>query len=199
MANTDAPCGLQPIYGVHAQHCHMYRITNNYGTALFINDPVRLEATGTVEQPAVTGEYFLGVIVAIFKQNGPKTYRPENLEPVVYFAATPGTTYDYWALILDDPSYRFRVQDDGATTITYTDIGLNADVIFTHSGDTTSGLSKCELDADTKATTNTLPLRILELSPEWDTKAGAWNAYAAVNAKWIVNINLHQTLYTTGL
>ena len=200
MANTDAPFGLEPLYGTYNQnHCHLYRITNNYGTALFIQDPVRLEATGTIEQPAVTGEYFVGVIVAVFLSSSQNYVYPTGLLPVNYYAASPGATYDYWAMVMDNPNAQFRVQDDGSGTLTYTDLGLNADVIWTHTGNTTSGISQMELDVTTAATTNTFPLRMLALSSEWDAKAGAWNAPAAVNAKWIVKINLHQLNYTTGL
>jgi len=200
MPNTDAPFGLDPLYGVHADRCHMYRITNNYGTALYIQDPVRLSAGGTAERVAATAEYLLGAIIAIFKQNGPITYRPENLEPVVYMPATPGATYDYWALVCDYPDQRFRVQDDGDTSqIAMADLGLNCNLIFTHTGNITSGLSGAELDSSSINTTATLPMRLLELSPEWDARAGQWNTYNSANGKWICSINLHQLRYTTGL
>lgn len=200
MANTDAPFGFQPFGALRDGDCHLYRLTNNYGTALYINDPVKVVAAGTLEIALVTAVIScVGTIVAVFKQDGPKTTRPENLTPVNYFAATPGTTYDYWALVADNPHLEFRVQEDGVTTpIAAIDVGSNVDAIFTHGGNTASGISGAEIDSNTMAATATLFCKLMRLAEEWDVKAGAWNAIGAY-AKWIVRINNHQLISSTGI
>ena len=46
-----------------------------------------------------------------------------------------------------DPSVVYHIQDSGAGTPTYEFPGLNAVLIFTHSGNTATGISQAELDA----------------------------------------------------
>ena len=46
----------------------------------------------------------LGVVLGVYKQQTPKSLRAERLTPVQYFAATPGTTYEYFVLVTMDPN-----------------------------------------------------------------------------------------------
>ena len=55
-----------------------------------------------------------------------------------------------------------------------------------------TGLSAAQLDTSTKATTNTLQLRILGFSQRVDNAIGA-------NAKVLVQINLHSFKNLTGI
>jgi len=57
---------------------------------------------------------------------------------------------------------------------------------------TATGYSGFQLDTSTKATTNTLQLRILGFVQRANNEIGA-------NAKVLVGINLHQSRNTTGI
>lgn len=192
MANTDKPMGIQPLELNVSFDCHYYRITNNYGTALFRGDPIVKVAGGTIElATAGTGNAILGSIVALFY--GPAgTYRPESLIPVVSMGASPGTGYDYWALVADNPLTNFLAQEDGVTTpLAIDDLGMNVNVVLTHAGNATTGLSGAELDSDSKAVTATLQIKLVDLHHIWDVDAGAYNTIGAY-AKWRCRINNHQ-------
>ena len=63
------------------------------------------------------------------------------------------------AYVVDDPKLVFKMQGDGS--IAQTGLGNNVSAIST-AGSTSIGRSKNALDASSIATTNSLPLRILE-------------------------------------
>lgn len=191
MANADSPHGLIPLDAV--LRARYYRITNNYGTALFIFDPVVMVANGTIEKAAAGATNpIAGVIIGIYKQMGAKTGRPESLFPVQYFAASPGTTYDYWALVADHPDQTFVCQaDDNGGSLTNTEVNANANLIFTHAGNTYSGVSGVEINGSSAGTDATYQLTLLGLHNVYDPAAYGYNTYGAY-AKWRVQINLHQ-------
>ena len=57
---------------------------------------------------------------------------------------------------------------------------------------TATGVSIAEIDSSSAATTATLQVRLLRLVQRPDNVAGNY-------AKWLVQINLHSLLYTTGV
>jgi hypothetical protein len=161
MANVDAPMGLRPIrYKSGAPYngaFNPYIVLSTYGTALFIGDPVVKVAGGSntaaVKVPGggtfpigtlpniertVVGDVdgvtkmITGVIVGFAPNpdNLSQKHNPASTERVVYVA--------------DDPNLEFEIQADGA--IPAASMGLNAVLIATHSGSTTTGLSGMELD-----------------------------------------------------
>jgi hypothetical protein len=208
MANTDTPWGLKPLFMAEAQKTALILpITNNYGTALFTNDPVTLVTAGTLERAPVTGAVLcIGSILGLYRQETPTSLSMERLLPVQSMAATPGATYNYFALVTTDPNMFFTIQEDGDTTpLAVTAGGGNADFIFTHAGSTTTGISGCELDSNTFANTSTLAMRIIRAWYEYYDLGG--NSYNAITAtagaswcKWIVRINNYQFGdNTTGL
>lgn len=73
------------------------------------------------------------------------------------------------AYVLDDPDAVFRMQADGS--LAQTTLGNNIAIIQT-AGTTQAGRSKNAVDASTAATTNTLPLRILEFMIGPDSEVG---------------------------
>jgi len=91
-----------------------------------------------------------------------------------------------YVLVADHPLQTYLVQEDGAgTPIAAASVGLNVAMISTHSGSTTTGRSKQEIDSDSVNTTNTLALRIVQ-SYKDDTVGSAY-------CRWIVmpNPNAH--------
>jgi hypothetical protein len=202
MANVDTPMGLKPIRlangaPYNAAMSNPYYVPSTYATALYIGDPIVIVSggsnssavgtfpPGTLKQinraTAGGGNYLSGVIVGFepLRTDLTKQYNPASTERVVYVA--------------DSPDIIFEIQEDSdGTALTSSSAGLNADIVFTHSGNTRTGISGCELDRSTAATTNTLQLKILQLVNREDNAIGDY-------AKWEVLINLHTQRYTTGI
>lgn len=162
MANLDAPAGLRPIrhrdgahYNGAGNPCY---INSGYGTALFIGDPVIKVAGGSntaeITVPGL-GKFPIGTLPEVERATAGDTNRitgvivgfaaqPTDLETKHSKASTEGV-----ALVETDPDVIFEIQADGA--IPALSMGLNAVLIFTHAGDTATGLSGVELDTTSDA------------------------------------------------
>jgi hypothetical protein len=200
MANTDTPFGLKPIRhrsgSPYTGECNPYYVPSTYATALYIGDPVIITGTSNISDyqgyaagslpeinkaTAAGGNYISGVIVAFGpdRDNLSRVYKPASTEALVWVA--------------DAPELIFEVQEDSdGTALAATSVGLNADLVYTHSGSTITGLSGVELDRSTAATTSTLQLKIMRLVDRPDNAIGDF-------AKWEVLVNLHTQRYTTGI
>lgn len=175
MANLDAPHGLRPIRSPGGTiPTNEYRVSAT-NTALFINDPVVRGADGTIDvATAGAGNYITGSVVALFDSNG---------VPVSNIVANGGSGYT--AVVADDINQEFEAQDDGTTTqLALVDEGTNVDMILTHSGSTSTGLSGAEIDSSTTGAGATGQLRLIRQLPAVDNAIGA-------NCRWIVKINYH--------
>lgn len=190
MANADAPFGLTPVKyawgGAYDGRCRPYIALSSYATALFIGDPVVITGTSntttvrgfqpgtlpTVQKAAAASGQITGVIVGFLPLSG--------AESTVHGAASTTRI----PLVADDPELLFAIQDDASATLAVTTVGLNADLIFTHAGNTFTGRSGVELDATTPATTSTFQLTIISLLDVPNNEMGA-------QARWLVRINQH--------
>lgn len=195
MANTDAPFGLRPVghpQGLSKARVNAYFVNSSYATALFPGDPVvktgtsntseitipgvgNVPAGGMAEVQKATagdGNAITGVVVGVAADpdNLGRRYSPASTESVVF--------------VNDDPSTEFEIQADG--TIAAAQIGLNAVLIYTHSGDTNTGQSGAELDttSDVPAADASNQLTILGIVNRPDNETGA-------NAVCKVRINNH--------
>ena len=86
------------------------------------------------------------------------------------------------ALVCVDPTVVYEVQSSGATVVA--DVGLNAGIVYT-AGSTVTGISGMTLDIATKATTATLPLKILGVvqRPDADmADSSAWKLHVTLNS-----------------
>lgn len=190
MANVDAAFGLIPVkyrdgrpYTGAYTRCY---VPSTDGTALYIGDPVQIAGSADADGvPTVTrataagGNYIYGVVVSV---------EPTTSASYPYRAASTAA----YVHVASDPDLMFKIQEDSdGGALAATDVQLNADLVA-GSGSTATGKSAFELDTSTKATTNTLQLRIHKL---WE---GVDNAIGT-NAVWLVSINLHQNRYTTGI
>ena len=92
-----------------------------------------------------------------------------------------------------DPDVIFQIRDDGEAALAASHVGLNANLISTHSGSTTTGLSGFELDtnSDPPAADASNQLLILGLADVEDNSIG-------VHAVWEVLIYMH-SLRTAAL
>jgi len=201
MANKDAPLGLVPIRhsngapynGAYSE----YYVPAAYDQILGVGDPVLISGTantteykgnppGTLPEViiAVAGagtNYITGAIVGfnILPTDLSKTYNAAKTERIVYVA--------------DDPDLVFEIQEDSdGAALAVTDVGINADIVFTHSTSTVTGKSGVELDSSSHATGGTEQLKIRRLVNRVDNEIGD-------NAKWEVTINLHTQRVVAGV
>jgi hypothetical protein len=201
MANIDSPFGLKPVRhrsgAPYNGAVTPYFIKSDYATALFIGDPV--VKTGTANTAAVevpgAGQFGIGTLPEINKTAaGDVDGNTKRITGVIVgFAALPGdlnknynpASTERVAFVADDPNLVFEIQADGA--IPATSIGLNAVLIYTHSGSTTTGLSGAELDttSDAPAADASNQLTIVSAVNRLD------NDTTITHAKVLVTINAH--------
>jgi hypothetical protein len=161
MANQDSPTGLRPIRhrngAAYNGAANPYYIPASYGTALFIGDAVVKTGTSNTAEVKVpsSGTFEIGTLPEINKASAGDGNAITGV--IVGFAALPDDLSKQYnaastarvALVADDPDLVFEIQADGA--IPATSIGLNAVLIYTHSGSTVTGLSGVELDTTSDA------------------------------------------------
>lgn len=190
MANSNAPRGFIPTrtYGSAPfpgalERC--YRPSSDANN-LFINDPVDLGGTGdtvgmaptVVRATAGSGGYVYGTVVSVENDTS------DNLSRSYLPASTAG-----YVMVLTDPNAEFEIQENGNMGITA--IGLNVDFSFSTAGNTTTGMSGCQLASSGADTTNTLQCRVIGVANRVDNEVGT-------NAKWRVRFNLRRAFNTTG-
>ena len=162
MATSATPSGAEPVDTLSASgsftgKVRHIKIANAYNTAIFYGDFVKLVSSGTVEKAAVTTSVVAGT-VGIFvgcSYTDPTTNQPTYSQ--FYPASTAAD--DIMAYVVDDPKLLFRMQADEA--IAQTGLGNNVSAVNT-AGSTSIGRSRNALDGGSIATTNTLPLRVVD-------------------------------------
>ncbi len=204
MANVDSPFGLKPVRhksgAPYNGAANPYWIDADYGTALFIGDPVIKVAGGSndavVKVPG-QGDFAIGTLPSIEKATAGDTNRITGV--IVGFSPLPNDLTKQYnpastervALVCDDPDMVFEIQADGA--IPAANMGLNAAVVYTHSGNTTTGLSGAELNSATDAADASQQLLILRAVNRVD------NDTTLTHCKVEVLINQHtQSVGTVG-
>ena len=162
MATTATPMGAEPVNTLSASGSYTgkvrhIKIANAYGTAIFYGDFVKLVAAGTLEKAAFTTSVVAGT-VGIFVGC---SYTDPSTSQLTFNQTFPASTAadDIMAYVVDDPKLVFQMQGDEA--IAQTGLGNNVSAVST-AGSTTIGRSKNARDGGSIATTNTLPLRIVE-------------------------------------
>lgn len=184
MANVDIPKGLVPVSMLdgspYSASVRIFSTASGDSTAIFVGDPVKLSGTSStvdgleyidVDQ-AATGDVIAGVVVGVVA---------DTRDSLVYRAASTTRL----VMVETGRDVLFELQEvSGGTALTATAMGLNANFVV-GSGSTTTGFSGVELDNSTEATTNTLDLQIVGLSPRPDNAIGE-------HAKWLVRLNRSQ-------
>ena len=162
MATSATPNGAEPVNtlsasGSYSGKVRHIKIASGYATAIFYGDFVKLVAAGTLEKAAVTTSVVAGT-VCIFVGC---SYTDPSTSQLTFNQQFPASTAasDIMAYVVDDPKLVFKMQADEA--IAQTGLGNNVSAVST-AGSTTIGRSKNALDGGSVATTNTLPLRVLE-------------------------------------
>ena len=192
---VSAPYGFQPINSIggtpYAGSTRLVPIVSAAGltsAAMYDGDLVELTSAGTCQTIASgsAAPQALGVCVGVQYTN--------SQGQTVQAQYAPAGSSNAVAYVVDDPRALFKVaMVSSGTTIASagrTAVGQNTSVIL-NSGNAASGDSAQAISSTTD-TTNTLPIRIVDVVPE--TATGA-NAYV----EFIVKINTHTYNNTTGV
>lgn len=201
MASVSRINGLRPVKhisgGSYTGQANVYFVPASNADVIMVGDVVKLASDGrsptgvpTVARHAGGAtEAAVGVVVGILfsgvgdAQNVPPV---TDMNTPVYRRAST----DRYLLVADDPGLVFEAQTIGPALATV-DIGLNAEVDVA-AGNTSSGSSGMTVDLATKATTATLPLKIVGFPYRPDNNIG--DAFTNV----YVRINNHQYNSGTG-
>ena len=189
MANQDAPFGFGSITRTGSNYIgevNEYYVPATDTTALAVGDPVvsagSADANGV---PSVTraaaGDAVRGYVVG-FRYLTRNEENLPNLRPA---------SVEAYPMVMDDPNGRVLIQEDSVGgALAATDVGSNVDFIVANAN-TVTGRSQVEIDSDTAATTNTLPLKLLELYRVQNNDFGD-------NACWVCSFNTHELKADTG-
>ena len=196
---VSAPYGLKPVNliggQVFAGATRQMEIASGYATSIFFGDLVKRISDGTIEKDAGTATATpCGVFMGVSFTNG----STGQVQQQQYYPASTAikTGTKIFAVVADDPDTLFQVAVvSGTTVITgvgITAIGNNATLVQ-NAGSTTTGDSKVAL-LDSTATTNTLPIRIIDVVRDTAT---ATDNFPEVIVK--INATMHQYNNSTGV
>jgi hypothetical protein len=155
MANTDAPCGFWPIRHLAGGEIRTNSYTATTSATIYKGDLLKVVANGTVEIGAADiGIAAIGIAA-------------EHIA-----SASAGQLVQ----VYDDPYIVFGVQCDSGTAAAATDVFYCTDHVAT-TGNTSTGISKNELDSSELAAGAALQLRVIGLV---DMPDNAWGEHAKV-------------------
>ncbi len=196
---VSAPYGLKPVNliggQVFAGSTRLMEIASGYATNIFYGDLVKRISDGTIEKDTgTTTATPVGVFLGVQFTNGSTGQVQQQQYYPASQAIKSGT--QIFAVVADDPDTLFQVAVvSGTTVITgvgITAIGNNATLVQ-NAGSTTTGNSAVAI-LDSTATTNTLPIRIIDVVR--DTATAADN-FPEVIVK--INATMHQYNNATGV
>jgi len=196
---VDAPYGLKPVNliggQVFAGSTRLMQIASGYATNIFYGDLVKRISDGTIEKDTgTTTATPVGIFLGVSFTNGSTGQVQQQQFYPASQSIKSGT--QIFAVVADDPDTLFQVAVvSGTTVITgvgITAIGNNATLVQ-NAGSTTSGNSAVAI-LDSTATTNTLPIRIIDVVR--DTATAADN-FPEVIVK--INATMHQYNNATGV
>lgn len=201
MASVSRINGFRPVKFLDGKpytgQANVYFVPSANSDVIMVGDVVKLAGDSRSPTGAQTvarhaggaTEAAVGVVVGILYTGVGDT---QNVPPVTDLN-TP--TYrrastDRYLLVADDPNTVFEAQTSGAT-FAAADVGLNANAAVT-AGNTSSGASGMTIDLSAKATTATLPLKLVGFPYRPDNNIGD-----AFTSAYVV-INNHQYKGSTG-
>ena len=196
---VSAPYGLKPVNliggQVFAGATRLMEIASGYATNIFFGDLVKRISDGTIEKDTGTATATpVGVFMGVQFTNGSTGQVQQQQFYPARQAIASGTKI--FAVVADDPDTLFQAAVvSGTTVITgvgITAIGNNASLVQ-NAGSTTSGNSAVAI-LDSTATTNTRPIRIIDVVR--DTATAADN-FPEVIVK--INATMHQYNNSTGV
>jgi hypothetical protein len=198
----DKTYGFKPVNRLdglpYAGAIRQIPIAPAYATAILNGDTVKVNTSGYIVAADTTDSgAIVGVLVGC-------SYINSLSQPTFaqnYPAATSTSTNMALAFVVDDPSAAFRVCATVASSTTPTAysralVGSNV-ALVANVGSTTTGDSYYGIDGSSANTTNTLPIRVIDVVP--DTATGPATTAATTYYEFIVKFNTAQYNSTTGV
>ena len=194
MAASAAPHGARVVGTVvgspYQGKVTHYKIKNAYGTDIFYGDFVKWgddNPNTTIQKDTGTTSLTpIGVFLGC-AYTDPST---GQFTPNQYYPASTAAD-DIVAYVASDPFVLMQMQAD--ESLGQDDLGKNCAVVQT-AGSTAIGTSKNAVDGSTAATTNTLPLKVVDFVDGPDSAVG--DSFTDVLVMFNVG---HQLLNTTGI
>lgn len=199
---VSVPYGLIPINliggQVFAGSTRKMRIASAYATSIGFGDLLVKVNDGTVARSAATTTKPTGGFAGVFL--GCEFINPSTGQLQFQQSFVGGTTVTsgfITAYVCDDPDALFKVAVVSGTTVVtgvqYTAVGENATIV-NNTSITTAGNSQVAL-LDSTATTDTLPIRIVDVVPDTAYVSGGNTLYPEV----IVKLNFGMHAYETAV
>ena len=169
-----------------------------YATAILNGDTVAIDTSGNIIAKTTTNSGdSVGVLVGCQYVNS----NCQTVQGQYYPANASTSTAMAFAYVVDDPNAVFKVvatngQTTAPTAFTRAIVGANV-AISVATGNTTTGDSYYGIDGTSANTTNTLPVRVIDVVP--DTATGQPGVAATTYYEFLVKFNLHQYTDTTGV
>jgi len=198
----DKTYGFKPVNRLdglpYAGAIRQIPIAPSYATAILNGDTVKVDTNGYIVAASTTDSgNIVGVLVGCSYINS--LSQPTYAQS--YPASTSTSTNMAFAFVVDDPSAVFKVCATVASSTTPTAysraiVGSNV-ALVANVGSTTTGDSYYGIDGSSANTTNTLPVRVVDVVP--DTATGAANVAATTYYEFLVKFNTAQYNSTTGI
>jgi hypothetical protein len=199
---VDKTYGLKPVNRLdglpYAGAIRQIPIASGYATAILNGDTVKIDTNGYLVAGSATAT---GSNVGVFLGCSYVNSSGQPVQGQYYPALQSTSTALAFGYVVDDPNAVFKVvSTNGQTTVptafTRAIIGSNV-ALSVATGSTSTGDSYYGIDGTSAATTNTLPIRVVDVVP--DTATGPANATATTYFEFLVKFNLHQYTDTTGI
>lgn len=194
---VSSPYGLQAVNRIdglpYAGQIRQIPIATGYATAITAGDTVKISDGYLVRDTGTNNATPCGVLVGC-------AYINSSGQPVqgqFYPAGLATSANPAYGYVVDDPMVAFKIAVvSSGTTVTTTGVsravvGSNMTLVQ-NTGSTTTGDSATAVLAGSDNTTNTLPLRVIDVVPGTALSADAF-------VELIVKINTHQYNSTTGV
>ena len=192
--------GFKPINRLdglpYAGQTRLIPIAAAYATAILNGDTVQIDTTGfLVAKTTSNSGDAVGVLVGCQYVNS----SGQTVQGQYYPAAASTSSNLAYAYVVDDPYATFKVVSAASSTTTPTGytralVGSNV-AMATATGSTATGDSAYGINGASADTTNTLPVRVVDVVPESSYVSGGTTYYY----EFIVKFNQHQYLDTTGV
>ena len=194
---VSSPYGLESINRIdglpYAGQIRQIPIATGFATAILAGDTVKISNGYLVRDTGTNNATPCGVLVGC-------SYINSSGQPVqgqFYPAGLATSTNAAYGYVVDDPMASFKVAVvSSGSTVTTTGVsravvGSNM-ALVQNTGSTVTGNSAAAVLAGSDDTTNTLPLRVIDVVPGTALSADAF-------VELIVKINTHQYNSTTGV
>jgi hypothetical protein len=198
----DKTYGFKPVNRIdglpYAGAIRQIPIAPAYATAILNGDTVQIDTNGyVVAQSTTNSGNVAGVLVGC-------SYINSLSQPTFsqsYPAGVSTSTAMAFAFVVDDPMAAFKVCATVAGSTTPTAyarsiVGSNV-ALVANVGSTTTGDSYYGIDGSSANTTNTLPVRVIDVVQ--DTATGNPSVAATTYYEFIVKFNTNQYNNTTGI